>query len=108
MASLTTPQENKTNINHAIKQAKNAQDFTTSGTSDDGSFVYLVSADTHGRGPEKTFFTDLFAKMSWREILKSKNFFEVIQNEIKKKIHTKLDQHLVFVKFLRIDLKFFG
>ena len=80
MASLTTPQENKTNINHAVKQAKNAQDFATSGTSDDGSFMYLVSADSHGKGSEKSFFTDLFAKLSWREILKSKNFFEVIQN----------------------------
>ena len=27
MASLTTPQENKTNISHAIKQSKTAQDF---------------------------------------------------------------------------------
>ena len=88
MASLTTPQENKTNISHAIKQSKTAQDFATSGTSDDGSFMYLVSADTHGRGPEKTFFTDLFTKLSWREILQKENFFELIQNEIKKKKYT--------------------
>mgnify|MGYP000082216335 CR=1 FL=1 len=86
MASLTTPQENKTNINHTIKQAKTAQDFATSGKSDDGSFMYLVSADSHGRGSEKSFFTDLFAKLSWREILQTENFFDFLQNEIKKKL----------------------
>ena len=85
MASLTTPHENKTNISHAIKQAKNAQDFATSGTSDDGSFMYLVSADSHGRGSDKSFFTYLFTKLSWREILQKENFFDLIQNEIKKK-----------------------
>ena len=85
MASLTTPQENKTKISHSIKQAKTAQDFATSGTSDDGSFMYIVSSDSHGRGSEKSFFIDLFSKLSWREILQKENFFDLIQNEIKKK-----------------------
>ena len=85
MASLASPQENKTNINHAIKQAKNAQDFATSGTSKDGSFIYLVSADSHSRALERSFFTDLFTKLSWREILQTENFFDLIQTEIKKK-----------------------
>ena len=85
MASLASLQENKTNISHAIKQAKNAQDFATSGTSNNGSFAYLVSADSHSRGFERSFFTDLFTKLSWREILQTENFFDLIQTEIKKK-----------------------
>lgn len=85
MASLTTQQESKTNHSHTIKQASTEQDFAISGTSNNGEFDFVVSADTHGRGSEKSFFTDLFTKLDWREMLQTENFFEVIQNEIKKK-----------------------
>ncbi len=85
MSSFTTPQESKYNISHAIKQAKTQQDFATSGTSNNGEFDFIISADSHGRDvATKSFFTNLFSELDWREILQENNFFELIQNKIKK------------------------
>ena len=85
MAALTTLQENTTNTSHAVKQATTKQDFAISGTSDNGEFDFIVSADSHGRDANKSFFIDLFTKLQWREILQEENIFDLIQSEIKKK-----------------------
>ena len=83
MASLT--QSNI--INHFEKQATSAQDFATSGLSEDGSFHFLVIADTHGKKQFKNTYDhqlkNLFQEMDWKTILQD-TFFEHIQEEIKK------------------------
>lgn len=83
MTSLT--QSNITN--HFEKQATSAQDFATSGLSEDRSFHYLVVADTHGKKKFKNTYDhqlrNLFQKMDWKTILQD-TFFEHIQEEIKK------------------------
>ena len=82
MASLTTQ------TNHYIKQASSEQDFATSGLSEDGSFHYLVIADTHGKPKYRTKYDhqlkNLFQEMDWKTILQYDTFFEHIQEEIKK------------------------
>ena len=84
MASLTVHMP--TTNNHTI-QASSQQDFATSGTSQDGSFHYLVICDTHGKAPYFAAYDfqlkELFESLDWKTILQEENFFELIQNKIK-------------------------
>ena len=96
MASLT----NQTN--HYIKQASSEQDFAMSGLSEDGSFHYLVIADTHGKPKYRTKYDhqlkNLFQEMDWKNILQYDTFFEHIQEEIKKLDTLKIGSTLSICK----------
>ena len=84
MASLTT---HAPSTNHHTIQATSQQDFATSGTSQDGSFDYVVVCDTHGKTRITSKYDlklkELFENLDWKTVLQEEDFFEIIQNKIK-------------------------
>jgi len=61
-------------ISHNIIQNMSKQDFATSGLTQD--FEYLVVADSHGRGFNKDYYTNMFKSLSWGVFLADETWRE--------------------------------
>ena len=61
-------------ISHNIIQNMSKQDFATSGSTQD--FEYLVVADSHGRGFNKDYYTNMFKSLSWGVFLADETWRE--------------------------------
>ena len=71
-------------ISHKVVQATSRQDFAISGVSADGTFKFLIVADSHGGGDfNKDTFINLFSQIVWREFLQKENFVDEILQKIR-------------------------
>ena len=88
MASLTTPQESKTNYSHAIKQASTEQDFAISGTSINGEFDFVVSVISTRK--------NRFLRLKKSKLMTKKTFNNIIKHQTTDRLRKEHSNIIIF------------